>query len=254
LLAGGSIPPNPAELLASTAAASVLRRLRDDADLLIVDSAPVLRVADALELMTTADLVLLVARRGVSHMRAIAATVERTNQAGGRVSGSVLNDIDSRTSAYTYGYHAPVTRTTTRAAEPAVAGAVSAALSSDAGLGIVRDRYTAESGPTPGYDDTLDTDDQAVHDYYAGSESSDSHDLGIDIEEDLEDDDSAIVRESGDDVAPGAAADPDATAPSPNGSDTTAARDAADPAPQKPHEVDSTASRPRSPRSAGQRR
>ena len=254
LLAGGSIPPNPAELLASTAAASALRKLHDDADLLIVDSAPVLRVADALELMTTADLVLLVARRGISHMRAIAATVERINQAGGRVSGSVLNDIDSRTSAYTYGYHAPVTRTPTRPAEPALAGTVSAAPSSDAGLGILRDRYTAETRPTPGYGDTLDTEDQAVPDYNAGRDSSDGHDLGIDIEEDLEDNDSASVRESGDEVAHDAAADPDAAAPVPNGSDTMAARDDADPSSQKPHEVDSTASRPRSPRSAGQRR
>jgi polysaccharide biosynthesis transport protein len=288
LLAGGSIPPNPAELLASTAAASVLRQLRDNADLLIVDSAPVLRVADALELMTTADLVLLVARRGVSHMRAIAATAERINQAGGRVSGSVLNDIDSRTSAYTYGYHAPVTRTTTRPAEPALAGAAPVAPASDAGLGILRDRYTAGTvTSTPGFDDALDADDQAGSDDGAGSESSlsrddrdlesdESHDLshdrGSDIADDLEADleeaasaivresgdgvvhDAAMVPDSGDDLAHDAAADPDAAAPSPNGSDTTSARDAADPAPQKPHEADSTASRPRSPRSAGQRR
>ena len=105
---------------------------------MIVDSAPVLRVADALELMTTADLVLMVARRGVSHMRPIAATVERISQAGGSVSGSVLNDIDSRASGYTYGYHGPVTRTVPAAPKAPPAGTVSPQPVSDAGLGILQ--------------------------------------------------------------------------------------------------------------------
>jgi polysaccharide biosynthesis transport protein len=189
VLAGGSIPPNPAELLASTAAASVLRKLRDDADLLIVDSAPVLRVADALELMTTADLVLMVARRGVSHMRPIAATVERINQAGGRVSGSVLNDIDSRASGYTYGYHGPVTRTVPAAAEPPPARTPSPQPASDAGLGILRwsKRRNGDDG-----DDHYDTSD-----YDTDASATNVDDMDVDNTEEALTENDAAVNEEG---------------------------------------------------------
>ena len=259
VLAGGSIPPNPAELLASTAAAAVLRSLRDNADLLIVDSAPVLRVADALELMTTADLVLLVARRGVSHMRAIAATVERISQAGGRVSGSVLNDIDSRASAYTYGYHAPVTRTPApAAAEPARGAAVSAQPAADAGLGILRwskrrngdsndvydaepeladEPYDAETSATPEYDalsdqaqaddvydSSPDTADSAVSEDIAVSEDSAVSEDRADGGQALDEDRQAMAQVFEDEPAADDSTEPTA-APSPNGSDTASGQD-----------------------------
>jgi len=77
VLPGGSVPPNPAELLASPAAQELLNRLRLDCDLLILDSAPILRVADSLELVTHVNLVLLVARNGVSRLRNVAGAAER---------------------------------------------------------------------------------------------------------------------------------------------------------------------------------
>jgi polysaccharide biosynthesis transport protein len=107
VLPGGSVPPNPAELLASLGAQELLGRLRQDCDLLILDSAPILRVADSLELVTYVDLVVLVARNGVSRLRNVSAAVDRVKQVGGVVSGAVFNDVTLRSSGFSDGYHAP---------------------------------------------------------------------------------------------------------------------------------------------------
>ncbi len=110
VLAAGSIAPNPAELLASTTAAEVLRSLADGHDLVIVDSAPVTLVADTLELIPTIDLVLLVVRHGLTHLRAVADTIERIRQVGGTVSGAIYNHVDSRGDENAYSYGAPTGR------------------------------------------------------------------------------------------------------------------------------------------------
>jgi non-specific protein-tyrosine kinase len=107
VLPGGSVPPNPAELLASPGAQELLRQLREDCDLLILDSAPILRVADSLELVTYVDLVVLVARNGVSRLRNVSAAVDRIKQVGGVVSGAVFNDVALRSSQFSDGYHPP---------------------------------------------------------------------------------------------------------------------------------------------------
>lgn len=104
VLAAGSTPPNPAELLASPLMAGILDDLARHADLVIVDSAPLLRVADSLELVDQMDLLVLVARRKVSRMRNVSASIDRVRQVGGNLSGCVLNDVDTRHTTYGYGY------------------------------------------------------------------------------------------------------------------------------------------------------
>ena len=106
VLPGGSVPPNPAELLASESCAEVLRQLRTRADLVVIDSAPVTRVADTRELIPSVDLVLLVVRHAVTRARTVADTLERIRQVGGTVSGAVYNDVHGRSEnkAYKYGY------------------------------------------------------------------------------------------------------------------------------------------------------
>jgi capsular exopolysaccharide synthesis family protein len=95
ILAAGSIPPNPGELLASGQAHQVLEQLRQRCDLVVVDSAPVTRVADTCELIPVADRVVLVTRRGVTHAHSVADAVERIRHVGGAVSGTVFNDVEA---------------------------------------------------------------------------------------------------------------------------------------------------------------
>ena len=104
VLAGGSLAPNPAELLASPRMKAILRALASQADLVVIDSAPATRVSDALELVASCDLVLLCARHVQSRLRLVHEAIERITQVGGEVSGVVYNDIPLRSAAETYGY------------------------------------------------------------------------------------------------------------------------------------------------------
>ncbi len=104
ILAGGAMPPNPAELLASPALRSVLSELTAEADLVVLDSAPLLRVADTLELVPQVDVVLLVIRRGISRLRMVSSAVERVRHVGGNVAGAVYNDVEGRGAGGGYGY------------------------------------------------------------------------------------------------------------------------------------------------------
>lgn len=103
VLAAGAVPPNPAELLASARANSAWTELRSIADLVIVDSAPIVPVADSLELVREADELILVTRQGQSRLRYLADAMQRVQQVGGRVSGAVINDTADSHLSYGYG-------------------------------------------------------------------------------------------------------------------------------------------------------
>jgi polysaccharide biosynthesis transport protein len=123
LLPAGTIPPNPTELLASPRMRMVLQEIASNADLVVLDTPPALLVADTLELVSAVDLSIVVARRGVSHRRAIASVVERLRQVGAESIGGVVNCIDSEdgTKAAAYSY-APATTGRQSAANTATLG------------------------------------------------------------------------------------------------------------------------------------
>jgi capsular exopolysaccharide synthesis family protein len=101
----GSIPPNPSELLASTALGALIARLRQSADWIILDSAPLLAVADAAAVSQWADGVLIVARAGASTRDAARRGSEHLGNVGARILGVVLWGLEKskRTqSGYTY--------------------------------------------------------------------------------------------------------------------------------------------------------
>lgn len=104
VLPGGSLAPNPAELLASPRMRDLLAELAEGADLVIIDTAPVTRVSDALELVGSCDLVLLVARHGQTRLRSVQEAIEKIHQVGGEVSGGVYVDVPQRSGADSYGY------------------------------------------------------------------------------------------------------------------------------------------------------
>jgi polysaccharide biosynthesis transport protein len=105
ILPAGTVPPNPAELLASPAMRAVQYRLQRGADLVIYDSPAVLAVPDALELGRFVDLAILVGRAGVTTRRQLAASIERLTQVGTDIAGTVLNGITGRADGYYYAYY-----------------------------------------------------------------------------------------------------------------------------------------------------
>jgi tyrosine-protein kinase Etk/Wzc len=67
---GGPIPPNPAELLYSEKMVSLITILKKEYDYIIIDSAPVGLVSDAIPLLKIADINLFVIRAGFSRYHA----------------------------------------------------------------------------------------------------------------------------------------------------------------------------------------
>ncbi|WP_316759820.1 polysaccharide biosynthesis tyrosine autokinase [Pedobacter aquatilis] len=66
----GPIPPNPSELLHTEAMKSLLRKLEKEYDYVLVDTAPVGLVSDAIPIIRSSDVNLFVIRSGVSQQRA----------------------------------------------------------------------------------------------------------------------------------------------------------------------------------------
>jgi len=103
LIRAGTIPPNPADLLDSQEMQNLVELLRREADMVILDSPPLLLAAESLVLASLSDIVLLVCESGASHGRAIQQARLMLNQIGRSISGVVLNKAAHRAN-YRYAY------------------------------------------------------------------------------------------------------------------------------------------------------
>lgn len=104
LLPAGSVPPNPNELVQSASMDELLLRLRDEYELVIFDSPPLLAVSDAAVLSTRAGGALVVAAAGRSRRGRLRQALEVLDRADARVLGLVLTMVPGRAStAYGYG-------------------------------------------------------------------------------------------------------------------------------------------------------
>jgi capsular exopolysaccharide synthesis family protein len=100
----GPIPPDPSELLSGKRAQALLASMADVADLVVIDSPPVLAVSDPLVLSAVADGVILVASVGNSDRNQIAKAVSQLRQVDSPLIGAVLNRFRGDSSTYGYGY------------------------------------------------------------------------------------------------------------------------------------------------------
>ncbi|WP_372790231.1 P-loop NTPase [Paraconexibacter sp.] len=104
ILAGGRTA-NPQAVLASGAMGALLEQLQEQADVLIIDSPPVLAVSDALSLARDADAVILVSRIGLTTRDGGARAKETLNRVPDvRLAGIVVNDLSTLGSRYGYDY------------------------------------------------------------------------------------------------------------------------------------------------------
>lgn len=93
LLPSGPVAQNPDVVLGSKSMDHLLEQLRDLWDLVIIDSAPVGPVADALLMAQRAEGVLMVARADRTRRSALQAALESLAQTSSPVLGVVLNDF-----------------------------------------------------------------------------------------------------------------------------------------------------------------
>jgi capsular exopolysaccharide synthesis family protein len=103
LLSAGALVPNAAELLGSRRMQALLDELKDAYDLVVVDTAPVLPVTDAVVLSTIVDGVLLVIEPGKTTRHELARAQALFAQVDARVLGVVANKTSAK-KPYGYGY------------------------------------------------------------------------------------------------------------------------------------------------------
>jgi capsular exopolysaccharide synthesis family protein len=108
VLPAGPIPNNPSEILHGEMFARVLAKLAEKFDHIVIDSPPVVPVADARILSASADLTILGLRAQKSTRRVSLQAVESLRSVGGRILGAVVNDAPRRRGGYgyySYGYY-----------------------------------------------------------------------------------------------------------------------------------------------------
>ena len=102
LLPAGTVPPNPAELLASDRFRALLAWAREAATFVIIDAPPVTAVADALAIAAVADGTLLIVRAGHTRRPAAQRAKEGLERVGANLLGVVLTDTKPERGEYKY--------------------------------------------------------------------------------------------------------------------------------------------------------
>jgi polysaccharide biosynthesis transport protein len=102
LLVSGPVPPNPAELLSSDRMQKLIQQALEEYKFVVVDSPPLLNVADSRILATLVEGVVLVVKGGHTPRELARRAQAHVSDVGARVIGVVLNNIDLQQQEYSY--------------------------------------------------------------------------------------------------------------------------------------------------------
>ena len=102
LITVGKNPPNPAEILASKRFAEFIENQKQNFDIILLDSPPIISVTDPVLLSRNADGVLFIVKFAATDKQVAASTVESLKKARANILGAVLNDTQFNRG---YGYH-----------------------------------------------------------------------------------------------------------------------------------------------------
>ena len=105
ILTSGPIPPNPAEMLASGRSKALWTKLAETYDYVLIDSPPVLAVADASILATQVDGVILVIRSAGTRIDLAKEAKDQLLKANANIIGTVLNQLKMESKDYQYYYY-----------------------------------------------------------------------------------------------------------------------------------------------------
>lgn len=104
MITRGKSPTNPSEALSTPQFIAFLEEIMPLYDHILIDTPPVLAVTDGVVIAQNAGVNLVIARHAKTHMKELELTLSRFEQAGVKVNGFILNDIQS-TAGYSYGYN-----------------------------------------------------------------------------------------------------------------------------------------------------
>jgi len=104
VMPAGPQPPNTADLLTGRGLSRLIERLLQDYELVILDSPPVLGLADAQLVASAAEGVVYVVEAGTTQTRMARDAVERLRAGRANLLGVILSKFDSRRTPFGYGY------------------------------------------------------------------------------------------------------------------------------------------------------
>jgi capsular exopolysaccharide synthesis family protein len=103
VMPAGIVPPNPLEMISSRKFAHALEKLRDRFDRIVIDSAPVQAVSDALILASCADSVIYVVKADATSATQAQKGIASVIASNEPLTGVVLNQFDARKAGKYYG-------------------------------------------------------------------------------------------------------------------------------------------------------
>ena len=103
ILGAGTISPNPSELLSLERMKHLVEDCAGISDYVIIDTPPINTVADAQIISSFLDGTVVVARAGETRSGELTHALDQIRGAGGNLCGVILNDVDMKSSKYSYG-------------------------------------------------------------------------------------------------------------------------------------------------------
>lgn len=103
VITSGQIPPNPAEILSSSAMTEFLEEIEKYYDYVIIDTPPINVVSDALPIIRQTDGIIIVVKENYSAHPELKKTIEALNFIDAKITGFIVNYVDADRSKYGYG-------------------------------------------------------------------------------------------------------------------------------------------------------
>lgn len=104
IITSGPVPPNPSELLNSKKMKEFLDRVKEDYDMVILDTPPIGPVTDSAVVSTLVDGTLLVIKAGETEIEKVDYAKELLDKVNANIVGAVLNNIPMKNGKGGYGY------------------------------------------------------------------------------------------------------------------------------------------------------
>jgi len=101
-LTSGKIPPNPSEMLASSAMTKLIEKLKEEYDITVLDTAPLKAVTDAQILSTKVDGTILVVRAAKTKKDVVLEAKNLLDKVGANIIGTVLHAVENTRGKYYY--------------------------------------------------------------------------------------------------------------------------------------------------------
>ena len=104
VITAGKTPPNPAELLGSERMRKILATVSERYDRVIIDSPPLIAITDGVILSSITEGVILIVHAGKTGKELVYRSVKSLQDAGAKILGIVLNNLEFKDYPYSYYY------------------------------------------------------------------------------------------------------------------------------------------------------